>query len=613
MTSKQHRSLIDFLMRVVVAPVMRQRFVLVSIFLALLFLSLSQAAFLVLIKGFLAAFFADVTTDAIALSAVIPQRFIAFIGTDFDLVMRRRSVVVYVPIGIVFAGFLKAFASYIYNVGVARLALKVGQHYRETVFQAIVSLPWLRSSQRSPGEWMSVIMADAVFIQTRLSDFSTAFIKDSVLIISCLVTLAFIHWPAALILLLISPLIAWQMGKAGKRISWFTEAFQRELGLLSGLLLAIRERFRFMRAQQGESFESSYFEARNKSYLDMMSGSIFIRAIVAPGMELVGFFIFSAFLYAWTRQVSGFSVEPDVAIQFFVALGLILKPVREIGEQVARWSETMGGLRRSMMILEEVAREGSLKRQGQNRFEPVHSLVEKSIRIDSITVNYGARQAFQGEHLQLSRGKSVAIIGPSGAGKSTLLKCLSGLVTPTVWHASTPWDQVRSKAALVSQQPFLFKDSIRCNLTYGLSEERLSAINDGDIMAVLAIVNLQDWMVCGEGSLNTEFNPVQSNLSGGQIQRLVIARALLRSPEILLLDESTSAVDAGSEQDITQRLIAMNKQKGSFLLAVTHRLRWLSLYDEVWFVEDGQILMRGSHQQLQTNGRYRMFCSEAGL
>ncbi len=612
MTDDRHKALYKFLRDFVLRPVMSQRLVLATIFVSLLLLALTQASFLVLVKGFLAAFFTDTSKDSVSFASLLPASLQVAFPQIAAARLERSEFVILIPFAILLAGFIKAAASYVYNLGVVRLSLKVAQNYREIVFQAVLTLPWLDSARRSPGEWMSVIMADAVFIQARLADFSTAFIKDGVLILSCLVTLAFIHWPAALVLLLVSPFIAWQMGRAGKRISWYTEAFQRELGVLSGQLLGIRERFRFMRAQHGEGFEIAQFRRKNLSYLSMMNGSIFIRAIVAPGMEWIGFLIFSGFIYAWTRKISGFTVEPGEAIQFFVALGLILKPVRELGEQVARWSETIGGLRRSM----EVVQGSHLTAEHSFAAGSVgHNTISKlpgSIQISHIEVTYGGRRALNASDLTLRRGTSVAVIGPSGSGKSTLIKSLAGLIRPAIWESDYDWRSLVSSSALVSQQPFLFKDSLVNNLVYGLSPEQRNSLTEAEIMSALATVNLADWIVSEQRSLDSEFNPVQTSLSGGQIQRLVIARAILRQPDVLLLDEATSAVDAATEQDISERLIAKNRDRNGLMLAVTHRLRWLGLYDEVWFVEDGKLVFKGRHQDLMSNDRYRAFCTSGG-
>lgn len=609
MTRARSTSLIDFLKRFMLAPVLSEKTILLMVVFSLVFLSITQGVFLLLIKGFLAAFFTSADAENIRLGNLVPETMRQWIPAFEQLTISRSFLSVLVPVGIVVAGILKAFATYLYNLGIFRLSLKVAQNYREKIFEGVMALPWLSSSKRSPGEWMSVIMADAIFIQSRLTDFSTAFIKDGVLILSCLVTLSIIHWPAALALILIAPFIGWQMGRAGKRIAWFTEAFQRELGLLAGQLLGIRERFRFVRAQQGETFERTHFEARNTAYLKMMNGSIFLRAIVAPGMEWVGFFIFALFIYAWTRKIPGFDLSPDVVIQFFVALGLILRPIREMGEQVARWSETVGGLRRSMEVINEVDQFESQLGGVERRKVLSQHLPPTFVQINSMAISYERRLAFSASNLNLKPGHSVAIIGPSGAGKSTIVKCLAGLIPPSAWQASMPWPQIVNHTTLVSQSPFLFKDTLRGNLLYGLSGSERQTVTDKMLWDSLRLVNLEDTIKVLPNGLESEFNPIQTNLSGGQIQRLVIARAILRRPNVLMLDEATAAIDGATERDISTRLIAASRHDGTILIAVTHRLRWLELYDEVWFVENGRLELAGSHTDLLTRPRYRQFTS----
>jgi ABC-type multidrug transport system fused ATPase/permease subunit len=496
----------------------------------------------------------------------------------------------------------------VYNFGLARLALKVAQNYREQVFEAVLKLPWLQSAARNPGDWMTVIMADAMFIQSRLTDFSVAFVKDVVLIFSCMMTLAFVHLPAALVLLCLTPLIAWQMGRTGKKIAWYAEAFQRELGALAGMLLGMRERFRFMRAQHGETLECQMFAERNRQYLKMMTGSIFVRSIVAPGMEWFGFVFFAIFIFGWSRKLPFFEVAPDLVLQFFIALGLILKPVRELGEQVARLG--MGGLKRSMAVVNAVRPMVNENFSFEKAGGRDGLLCEVSVL--KLEVDYGERIALIGEDLVIKPGKTIAVVGPSGSGKSSLLRVLAGLVPPQKWQANVPWVDLIENSAMVSQTPFLFKDTLRKNLLYGMNETADFSNTESSICSALRTVNLADLIEGIPGGLDAMFSPLDANLSGGQIQRLVIARALLRNPRLMLLDEATSAVDVASELDITRRLVADAKANGRCLISVTHRLQWLAHYDEIWFIEGGRVQEKGSMEKLMEFERFRKFLSAEG-
>jgi ABC-type multidrug transport system fused ATPase/permease subunit len=373
------------------------------------------------------------------------------------------------------------------------------------------------------------------------------------------------------------------------------------------MLLGIRERFRFMRAQHGESLECEMFAERNHQYLKMMTGSIFVRSIVAPGMEWFGFILFAAFILGWSRKWPYFDVAPDLVLQFFISLGLILKPVRELGEQVARLGETIGGLKRSMAVVNAV-------QVSTNPDFTVTDLPGGEVRADGVViarieVDYGERVALLADDLFINPGKTIAVVGPSGSGKSSLLRVLAGLVPPQKWQANVPWLELRTRSAMVSQTPFLFKDSLRKNLLYGFTATSDHTDAELSIWRALAAVNLDELIKSMPDQLDASFNPLDANLSGGQVQRLVIARALLRNPKLLLLDEATSAVDVASEFDITRRLVDDTKSQGRCLISVTHRLQWLSFYDEIWFVEAGRVIKQGPLNQMMEFDRFRRFLS----
>jgi subfamily B ATP-binding cassette protein MsbA len=371
----------------------------------------------------------------------------------------------------------------------------------------------------------------------------------------------------------------------------------------------IRLRFRYMKAQKGESFEMGVFDRANQRYFEMMKASLFIRSFITPIMEWVGLFIFAGFFWLWRHQYLSSELTPTVALQFFVALGVSLRPMRQLGEQVAKWAETVGALKRSETVFSEVLSHVEHSSESLVTSPAKADLLQlkPNILIRRLTISYGDRVVFGAENFALLSGRSIVILGASGAGKSTFVKCLAGLVSPTEWESDWPLERVCDHVSFVSQSPFLFKETIRSNLTYGLEGEILSETTDEMIQGALAVVGLQEKIRGLKLGVQTVFDPVATNLSGGEIQRLVIARALLRRRPILVLDEAMSALDGAREEELTDVLTQTVRETGSILISVTHRLRWLSKFDDVWLVEDGKIAMKGRPSDLAREPRFLAF------
>jgi subfamily B ATP-binding cassette protein MsbA len=587
----------------VLGPLRLQKQRLATVVIALMLLAAAQGAFLILVGPFLKTLFLLGGTSAdIALSDVVPKNAAAFVPNLSNYAIPKSTLVFWLPVLLLICVAVRSVAKYLYSLNQESVALFVAKTFRNSLFSALLGQPYAKISQKSSGKWMSMIMNDVLFLQTRFSDIFATFLHDSVLIISCFAALAFIHWPTALVLLVASPFVALGLGRVGKRISFYAHRWQTELARLSALVLDLRARFDFIRAQGGERVEIARFERVNDEYYGNIRKSLFIRSTFAPALEFGGFMVFAAFVYIISRKLWGPDISPDLMMQFFAALGLLLRPLKNLGEQLGRFHETKGSLTESLKVMGVTPLLSPSKNLG-GRWQAA-SLPDSGFRLNRLSAGYEGKQFFECENLDLMPGKAVVFIGPSGAGKSTFMKTIAGLYEPLVWDASVPWEELKSYVSLVSQEPFLFDDSLRINLLYGQPDLKVS---EDRIKHVLDQVNILNESLALKGGLDAQINSISSNVSGGQLQRLVIARALLRNKPILLFDEATSAVDPKTERDITQRMIAACRENGQILLSISHRLQCLEFFDEVYFIEAGKIALRGRHQDLLSNVRYRKF------
>jgi ATP-binding cassette subfamily B protein len=550
---------------------------------ALLVLGLSQATVIFLVKGFLSAFF-DNTSE------------------------KRASLVVLLPLVVLIAGIAKSWGTYVYTRLQQEFSLLAGAALRDKLFPAILGKSYQELAQVSPGSWMSILVNDVAFVQTRLSEVMTSFLRGGMAVLASLGTMFFLHWPSALVMLFLMPLTARSTGATGKRIAGFSSLVQESLRRMADLVFEVRGRFDFMRAQQGESFDFQRYESANESYFRMITRSILVRSAFAPALEFLGFAVFAGFILAINRGLIGFAPNgergSELLLQFVVAVGFMVKPMRDIGEQLARYHETQGAVTKCFEMLRSGSTD-SLPTEPGVCLAPHGAALPLVVR--DISFKWPASgKSFSAHDLTLAPGRSVAVVGPSGAGKSTFLKVLSGLLPPDRWDADSSWESAVERTALVPQQPFLFTATIRENVAYGVPD-----CHDEDIWAALESIDARQFVQAMPAGLGAPVSSLVANLSGGQIQRLVIARALLRRKHILLLDEATSALDVATEGSILRRITAAAKLNQSAVVAVTHRLQWLPLFDEIWFVEDGGVGLRGTHQELLAVPRFVAFCNSA--
>lgn len=556
---------------------------------SLLLLGLSQAAFLGLMAPFMEAFFkpehSKSTTALLGnLNGILAE--LKHLKEYVETYLRREAWML--PVAIIVVGLVKAAASFSFSLSQTVLSLRWGDYMRRQLFRSIMRQTWQQSASRSPAHWMSVLMNDVAFLQNRLSDGVTAFAKDGVTCLASFITVFFLHWPSGLVLLALAPFMAFGFGRAAQRIAWFAKFWQMELAKLSSAVLDIRERFPMIFSQDGQNLEMKRFQRHVERYYQTMRRSIMIRSLLAPGMEWLGFLLLCVLYYLTGRQLWGSDFDAIHMFQVFGATASMFKPLRNLGEQLTTFAELRGAMRPSMDLLAKLIPSGET--------DTVCKASERLSELDVKLLSAGYRDdkpEIIARDMHLKAGQCVAIVGPSGAGKSTLIRAFSGLLQPFSWQATRDgtvalsWERLGAMATLVSQSPFVFAGSIRDNLLYAWPFE--TTPNDAVVWQSLEKVHLAALVRQLPGQLNATLSALQKNLSGGQIQRLLIARALLRPEQIIVCDEVTASLDSALEFEMTEVLCAHARATGAILLFITHRLGQLQLFDLQWQVSGGEL------------------------
>lgn len=288
-------------------------------------------------------------------------------------------------------------------------------------------------------------------------------------------------------------------------------------------------------------------------------------------------------------------ITPGMYIQFLFYTFFIFNPLQELGTFIQVWREAQVSLSRYRELLDIPREPEPAEPMALGKVEKI-AFTDVSFRHRSST-----RLALQHINITLKKGETVAVVGPSGSGKSTLVKLLVGLYKPEtgqLYYNDIPSGQIqlselRKKLGVVSQESQLFSGTLRENLQFVSPDA-----TDEDMQQALIKSAAQGLLNRCENGLDTTIGEGGIKVSGGEKQRISIARALLRNPDVMVFDEATSALDSLTEREITQTIREISNQKDRINVMIAHRLSTIMHADCIYVLEKGLITEQGTHDEL---------------
>ena len=358
----------------------------------------------------------------------------------------------------------------------------------------------------------------------------------------------------------------------------------RNIELVKSLGLTFAE-IRRLNAQTLKIFNLEMYKAKKVSWLSFLQGNM---------LNLLKQSVLFILLWLIFRKV--LSTGELIAMQFISTA--IFIPLQDLGNMILLYREA----------------DASFKTFGQLMQKPVERRPDEPVEIGELaslkfeyvvfrhrTANYNA---IDGISFHIERGKTIAFVGPSGSGKSTLVKLLVGLYVPVsgqiyfndIFSTSIRYNPLRRQIGFVTQDTQLYAGTIRDNLMFVKP-----AATDAEMMEALAKASATKLIEKAGNGLNTMLGENGMKLSGGEKQRLSIARALLRQPRLLIFDEATSALDSLTEEDITQTIRDVSASREQMTILIAHRLSTVMHADTIYVLEKGKIAEEGSHDELLNN------------
>ena len=550
-------------------------------------------------KIFLALFFSIVIAGSTAAVAWLLDPAIKKIFVD-----KNKEFMLLIPIAIILAFTLKGISLYIVRTTMIKVGASIEKEVQHDLTKAIINADTQVLEKKHSGKFIGHLLFDAALIIQLVSTTILNLIKDSLTLIALLSLMFYQNWKLSLFAIIMIPLATITAKSLGKRTSKITTQVQEKIGIITTYFSEILKNSKIIKTYQKEPFEFARAdkfleEAKEKG---QKMGIILVRA--TPIMEVLTGFMIAGLIYYAATMVGDGSLEINNFFSFLAAMMLSYQPVRSLATLNIGIQQGLSGARRVLAVIDE-------ERKINENINAKDLIIDKAtIEYKDVSFGYDAKkEILKSINLKIEGGDIMALVGHSGAGKTTIMNLIprfynvsSGDIlidNQSIYKVSL--FSLRKNISLVSQDITLFDDTIFSNIAYADSKASKEKILEACKFS--AAHNFVEQLPKKYDTLIGE-NGVR--LSGGEKQRISIARAILKNAPIILLDEATSSLDADTEHKIQEAIMYLTKNKTTIIIA--HRLSTVLRANKIFIVEQGGIVAEGNHDYLIKNSKiYKNF------
>ena len=510
---------------------------------------------------------------------------------------KDQTLIYLIPIAIILAFSMKGFSLYFAKVNMIHVAENVKKNIQSDMMASLINADTKVIDNKHTGKIVSNLTNDTSVIVNLVSVVLLNLFKDTLTLFGLLFVMFYQNWKLSLIAIIMIPFASYTAQKLGNKIGKVSTTGMENAAFLSTHLIEIFKNHKLMKIFQRENYESDRINDKLEKVKKTAKkiGTIFVR--VSPIMEtLTGIMIALLIFYSGKLIIKG-EIDINNFFSFLAAMMLAYQPVRSLATLNMGVQAGLSAARRILPVIDEKieikddlnCKELDIK-NGEINFNDVcfkYDLDNKNSNIlDQININ-------------ISGAKMTALVGHSGSGKSTILNLIPRFYNITSGDIkidnqsinNLSINSLRKEISLVSQDTTLFDDTIKNNIAYA----NLEASNEEIIEAAKKSFASEFIEKLPDG-YNTLIGENGLRLSGGEKQRISIARAMLKKSTIILLDEATSSLDADTEQKIQQALTLLTKNKTTVVIA--HRLSTILNSDQIYVINSGKVIAKGNHEEL---------------
>ena len=520
-------------------------------------------------------------------------------------VEKDQTLIFVIPLLIVIAFTVKGFALYFAKAIMIRVAEEIKKILQSQMVKSLINADTQLIDQKHSGKFISNLTYDVNHITTLLSTAILNLFKDSLTLIALLFVMFYQNWKLSLIAMIMIPIASIVSQALGKRVKKVVTEAQEKSGSLNSYLIELFKNHQLIKIFQREEYESTRADQHLGQLKDKNKKIEIIFVRMSPIMEtLTGIMIAILIYYSGKLALKG---EIDVGgfFSFLAAMMLAYQPVRALSTLNMTIKQGLSAASRILPIIDN-----------KNKITDHQDALDINIKNSTINFkninfkyNLEEKDVLKNINIHMPGGKMTSLVGHSGSGKSTLLKLIARFYDAQSGDIFIDEQSIykikikslRNQISLVSQDTTLFDDTIKNNIAYAKKDA-----SDEEIIAASRFSYSHDFIDKLPNKYETIIGENGVRLSGGEKQRLSIARAMIKKSPIILLDEATSSLDAETESKIQDALKILTKDKTTIVIA--HRLSTILNSDQIYIIDAGKVVANGKHDELLNNSKlYKNF------
>ena len=524
---------------------------------------------------------------------------------DKIFIQKDQSLLIIIPFLIIIAFTTKGVSLYLAKIIMINVGEDIKKKLQFDMLNTLISADTQSIDEKHTGKFISNLTYDVLHITNLLSNGILNLFKDSLTLIGLLTVMFLQNWKLSLIAIILIPIASTAARSLGKRMGKVTTEAQEKSSFLTKYLVELFKNHKLTKIFQKEKYETN----RADNYLNQLKeknkkiGHVIVR--ISPVMEVLTGLMIAILIFYSGKLIAIGELSVNNFFSFLAAMMLAYQPVRSLSTLNVILNQ---GLSAAARILSVVDTEKFIKNQ-ENAKEI--NLGKAGIKFEDVIFSYNENEGevLKNINLEFQGGKMTSLVGHSGSGKSTILNliprfydCISGDILiddQSIYNVTL--HSLRRNISLVSQETTLFDDTIKNNIKYA----NLDA-SEEEIFNAAKLSHCDEFIRNLPEKYETIIGEDGVRLSGGEKQRISIARAMLKKSSIILLDEATSSLDSETETKIQDALKILTKDRTTIVIA--HRLSTILNSNKIYVIDSGKIIDNGKHEDLLINSKiYKNF------